>query len=135
MYKNNSKGFTLLELIIVIIIIGVLGIIAVPKFNILVKKSKEGAAKSALGVLRSAITVYSNQHQGTYPDDISKSPFVGTYIDKVPTIKLVGHQDSNKVKINGGIDGKGGWYYDSTNGKVSVNSNDTDTKGDSISSW
>ena len=56
--KMSKKGFTLIELMIVVAIIGILAAIAIPKFANLINKSKEGATKGALSTVRSAIQVY-----------------------------------------------------------------------------
>lgn len=48
--KNNS-GFTLIELMIVVAIIGILAAIAIPNFNNFVAKTKKSEAKSNLGAI------------------------------------------------------------------------------------
>ncbi|HOI42492.1 MAG TPA: prepilin-type N-terminal cleavage/methylation domain-containing protein, partial [Elusimicrobiales bacterium] len=65
--KNSKKGFTLIELMIVVAIIGILAAIAIPKFADLINKSKEGATKGALSSVRSAINVYYGDNEGWYP--------------------------------------------------------------------
>jgi len=64
---KTKKGFTLIELMIVVAIIGILAAIAIPKFADLIKKSKEGATKGSLGELRSALTIYYGENEGIYP--------------------------------------------------------------------
>ena len=62
---NNKSGFTLLEIIIVIIIIGVLASLALPKLFATVEKSKATEALAAIGATRSALDRCRLQH-GTY---------------------------------------------------------------------
>lgn len=62
-----SKGFTLIELMIVVAIIGILAAVAVPKFADLVTKSKEAAVKGNLGAVRSAISIYYGDTEGVNP--------------------------------------------------------------------
>ena len=45
---KNQKGFTLVELMIVVAIIGVLAAVAIPKFADMLEKSREGATKGNL---------------------------------------------------------------------------------------
>jgi len=49
---GNKKGFTLLELIILIVIVGVLAGVAIPRYVNLVRNATDGTAKSVLGALR-----------------------------------------------------------------------------------
>ena len=52
---KNRRGFTLVELVIVIIIIGFLAVVAVPRFVDFTGKSREGVTKQKLSVVRIAI--------------------------------------------------------------------------------
>jgi MSHA pilin protein MshA len=49
---KNKKGFTLVEMLIVIVIIGILAAIATPKFADLINKSKEAKTKAARPLVR-----------------------------------------------------------------------------------
>ena len=94
--KNNKKGFTLIELMIVVAIIGILAAIAIPKFADLINKSKEGATKGALSSVRSALQVYYGDNEGWFPaDDLSVLTLNGKYINEIPVAKLptTGHAD------------------------------------------
>lgn len=64
--KNNKSGFTLLEIIIVIIIVGVLASLALPRFFSTVEFSRSTEALNNLGVLRQAFERCYLSRSGTY---------------------------------------------------------------------
>lgn len=98
--KLNKKGFTLIELMIVVAIIGILAAIAIPKFADLINKSKEGATKGALSSVRSALQVYYGDNEGLFPrDTLGVLTSQAKYITDIPLAKLpaTGHSDSKVV--------------------------------------
>ncbi|MDI6756661.1 MAG: type II secretion system protein [Endomicrobiia bacterium] len=64
---KSRKGFTLIELMIVVAIIGILSAIAIPKFADLIRKSNEGATRGNLSTIRSAVSIYYSENEGVYP--------------------------------------------------------------------
>ena len=61
------KGFTLVELMIVVSILGIVSALAFPAFQDHITQSRESAAKSNLQVLRAQIEMYKYQHNGLVP--------------------------------------------------------------------
>ena len=68
-YKSRA-GFTILELLIVIIIVGVLSAIAIPSFLNQIGKSRGSEAKTTLGILIRSQTSYRFEN-GTFTGDLS----------------------------------------------------------------
>ncbi|MEK9146116.1 MAG: type II secretion system protein [Elusimicrobiota bacterium] len=133
--KTSKKGFTLIELMIVVAIIGILAAIAIPKFAELIRKSSEGASKGNLGSIRSALSIYYGDMEGTYPSTVASMTVAGKYLSTIPVAKMPNyHSDaSTEVDATVGTDAAG-WQFNNTTtdanvGQVFVNCTHTDTKG------
>ena len=110
--KMSKKGFTLIELMIVVAIIGILAAIAIPKFANLINKSKEGATKGALSTVRSAIQVYYGDNEGWFPTDtLASITSGGKYINQMPVAKLPGTGHADISTVHNTLDDTGGWQY------------------------
>lgn len=68
---KRSLGFSVIEFLIVIAIIGVLAAFGIPRFKAVVEKTKASEAFNYLAALRSAQERYHSQ-KGTYADDVKK---------------------------------------------------------------
>jgi prepilin-type N-terminal cleavage/methylation domain-containing protein len=72
--SRKRFGFTLIELMITVSIIGILASIAIPKFADMIRKSKEGTLKGNLGAIRSALAIYYADTEGNYPNGVCPPP-------------------------------------------------------------
>ena len=64
----NRKGFTLIELMIVVVIIGILAAIAIPNFISMQDRAKEAKVKGAAHTLQLAAEDYAVRNDGIYSD-------------------------------------------------------------------
>src|SRR5207248_11238453 len=65
---NRKTGFTLVEILIVVIILGILAAIVIPQFTNASQDARESALLSQLQTLRSQIELYKLQHMDKLPD-------------------------------------------------------------------
>jgi prepilin-type N-terminal cleavage/methylation domain-containing protein len=153
---RNRKGFTLVELLIVIVILGILAAIVIARFAGATKESKESNLKGNLRTIRSSLETFkANSKSNSYPsnlDDLWKGTAADvdskTFLERIPidpfyrlntyqlTTTTFSPSDSAGDR-DGKISGTGGWAYDSQTGRVCANYKSTDTTaGDpSDTSW
>jgi len=68
--RKNKRGFTLVELLVVVIILGILAAVVVPQFTDHTNDARLASLDTNLAEMRSAIELYYHQHNGMYPGQI-----------------------------------------------------------------
>ncbi len=71
LFTKKRKGFTLIELIVVIAILGILAAIAVPKLGSFREGAEDKAKEADKKVIESAVAMYHVNH-GVWPNDVSQ---------------------------------------------------------------
>jgi prepilin-type N-terminal cleavage/methylation domain-containing protein len=65
---RGKKGFTLIEVLIVVIILGILATIAIPQFGNIVERARASEAVTNIAAIRTALEVFQLERGGDYPD-------------------------------------------------------------------
>ena len=149
---RSNKGFTLVEILIVVIILGILAAIVIPQFTEASNDARESALASDLQTVRSQLELYKVQHLEVYPHldengaadtgnfknrmtgrtdldaTINASGAFGPYLQQFPANPFA---STNQDGVNFGTadpapgDGTSGWYFNTSTGKFSANDTTT----------
>ncbi len=71
--SGSPAGFTLIELMIVVVVIGILAAIAIPNFVELQGRAKEGSVKANMHTIQMAVEDFSLLNDGQYPTSASST--------------------------------------------------------------
>ncbi|UCE24324.1 MAG: prepilin-type N-terminal cleavage/methylation domain-containing protein [Candidatus Zixiibacteriota bacterium] len=125
----NERGFTLIELVMIIVILGILAAVAIPKYQDLSDEAREAAARGALGGVRSAITIYYANHavQDSAhwpPIDSVRYAIMAQGMPDNPYVVDADHPDSVVAGVTKGtvVGTDCGWAYLASDGEIWLNS-------------
>jgi general secretion pathway protein G len=131
-----KSGFTLVEILIVVVILGILAAIVIPQFTEASTEAKTSSLCTDLQTMRSQIELYKIQHNDNLPAVAGETEAdfarrmttqtnisgaagsdYGPYIQKIPTNQF---SDSNDVVLGtadpAAIDASKGWYFNTSTG-------------------
>ena len=83
MKKNTKKGFTLVELLVVIAILAILASVAVVGYTAFINKAEKSKAETELAQLESAVNANLMVNEDTVICDVTAPDVAGTHITKV----------------------------------------------------
>jgi general secretion pathway protein G len=142
MVNRRSKGFTLIEMLIVIVVIAILALIVIPRLLGAGRKAKEATLRGDLHQLRNAIQQFEADC-GDYPADtadLMTTPAAGNGGTGI-ALDVVGWQGpylrtpDNLLPKDPFTDSSTSWAYTASLGEIHSGSTLTAINGDAYSAW
>jgi|SRR5579884_769692 len=85
--RAAARGFTLIEILIVVVILGIIASIVIPQFSSASQESREATLRDCLRYLRSQTTIYKAQHRDVGPGfpngDLTAAPDAATFVNQM----------------------------------------------------
>lgn len=129
MIRETRRGFTLVEIMIVLAIIGILAMVLLPQIGGADRPAQIATTKANLNTIRTQIQLFRTK-EGRYPND-DLSDLVNTtysdmgvqrrYLRELPRELISSRTGRNTVTNTLGL--SGGWHYDPRTAEVTVNYN------------
>ncbi len=140
MFRQPRKGFSLIEMVIVILILGIIAAVAAPRMFDTATTAEENTTRQQLAVLRNAIEMY-RAREGAYPAagelpnamaTMLNGPFPAPSIGTVRNDAAVYYDlDANTATAVAANEGQaGGWAYKPANGSLGLNVGGGETGAD-----
>lgn len=130
MTRRKRIGFSLIEMVIVILILGIIAAVAAPRMFDTAEQAEINTTHQQLAVLRNAIEMYRAQN-GTYPangdlvtamSDMLNGPFPKPTIGPVRGLAGVYYDTTTTAApVVPAPDGSSGWAYKPHNGSLKLN--------------
>ena len=138
---KRQPAFTLIELLIVVVILGIIAAIVVPQFTIATDDARLSTLRTNLATVRAQLQLYKLEHQDNFPTDnttfeaqlTAKTDAAGAagtdygpYLMMVPENPFTGTRDIKAAKVvDAGGANKAAWYYLATDTRL-IRANDTE---------
>ena len=105
---KNKRGFTLIEILIVIIVLGILAMIIVPQISVSTDDAKISTVQADLSYIRSTIQIYFVQHADTFPgqtDSTNGSTNTDAAVAAVSMVRQLTRYTDSTGKVSDNKDG------------------------------
>ena len=132
---NRRNGFTLIELVVVILILGILAGVAAPKMFNTSAKARDNGLKQSLAIVRDAIELFHSQTgalpvgpEGTFKSSLKnylRGPFPRNPVTEDEVVKVITAATTT-------ADNTSDWLYNSQTGEFIANSTDAMATDSSI---
>jgi len=138
---RKNRGFTLVEILIVVIILGILAAIVIPQFTNASNDARQNSVASTLQTLRGQIELFKIQHADTPPAATALSTCLTGKSDPADTTQAPGgtlgpYVQSFPINPCNGLSGVGaapgatiGWVYTVSGGQYTVWASNTPATG------
>lgn len=142
MRNTVAKGFTLVEILIVVVILGILAAIVVPQFTNAANEARTGNTATQVSTLENQLELYAARNSGSYPTvaelnanaangltgwsvmidgnyvkDLPKNPFTGGHSVVANTTFDDADPSISEFTVAGSTDG---WVYDVGSGNIAA---------------